>query len=157
MGDKKLERTIRMSDIQNNSPYNTYHVYGLPPAPICNPGIASIRAVLNPIKTEYLFFVASGKGDHIFSRNLQALANKNDLLIVISTSGNSKNIINAAKYANKKKIKLVTLSGFSKDNKLKQLGLLNLWCNSSSYNFVEMTHYIWLVSVVDLLKLNYGK
>jgi UPF0755 protein len=71
MGDKKLERTIRMSDIQNNSPYNTYHVYGLPPAPICNPGIASIRAVLNPIKTEYLFFVASGKGDHIFSRNLQ--------------------------------------------------------------------------------------
>jgi len=71
MGDKKLERTIRMSDIQNNSPYNTYHVYGLPPAAICNPGIASLRAVLNPIKTDYLFFVASGKGDHIFSRTLQ--------------------------------------------------------------------------------------
>ena len=71
MGDKKLERTIRLSDIQNNSPYNTYHVYGLPPAAICNPGIASLRAVLNPIKTDYLFFVASGKGDHIFSRTLQ--------------------------------------------------------------------------------------
>jgi UPF0755 protein len=71
MGDKKLERTIRMSDIQNNSPYNTYHVYGLPPAAICNPGIASLRAVLNPIKTDYLFFVASGKGDHIFSKTLQ--------------------------------------------------------------------------------------
>ena len=71
MGDKKLERTIRMSDIQNNSPFNTYHVYGLPPSPICNPGIASLRAVLNPIKTEYLFFVASGKGDHIFSSTLQ--------------------------------------------------------------------------------------
>jgi UPF0755 protein len=71
MGDKALERTIRMSDIQNNSPFNTYHVYGLPPAPICNPGIASLRAVLNPIKTDYLFFVASGKGDHIFSRTLQ--------------------------------------------------------------------------------------
>lgn len=71
MGDKKLERTIRMSDIQNNSPYNTYHIYGLPPSPICNPGIASIRSVLNPIKTEYLYFVASGKGDHIFSSSLQ--------------------------------------------------------------------------------------
>jgi D-sedoheptulose 7-phosphate isomerase len=82
---------------------------------------------------------------------------KNDLIILISSSGSSKNILNAAKYANKKKIKLVTLSGFSKDNKLKKLGLLNLWCNSSSYNFVEMTHYIWLVSVVDLLKVNYGK
>lgn len=71
MGDKKLERPIRLSDIQNNSPYNTYHVYGLPPAAICNPGIASLRAVLNPIKTDYIFFVASGKGDHIFSRTLQ--------------------------------------------------------------------------------------
>jgi UPF0755 protein len=70
-GDKKLERTIRMSDIQNSSAFNTYHVYGLPPSPICNPGIASIRAVLNPIKTDYLFFVASGKGDHIFSSTLQ--------------------------------------------------------------------------------------
>lgn len=77
---------------------------------------------------------------------------KNDLIILISSSGSSKNILNAAKYANKKKIKLVTLSGFSKDNKLKKLGMLNLWCNSSSYNFVEITHYIWLVSVVDLLK-----
>jgi len=82
---------------------------------------------------------------------------KNDLIILISSSGSSRNILNAAKYAKKKKIKLVTLSGFSKDNKLKKLGLVNLWCNSSSYNFVEMTHYIWLVSVVDLLKVNYGK
>lgn len=83
---------------------------------------------------------------------LEKYNQKNDLLILISSSGSSKNILNAAKYANKKKIKLVTFSGFSKNNKLKQLGLLNLWCNSSSYNFVEMTHYIWLVSVVDFLK-----
>lgn len=70
-GDKNLERPIRTSDIQNNSPYNTYHVYGLPPAPICNPGIAAIKAVLNPPQSEYLYFVATGKGDHHFSSTIQ--------------------------------------------------------------------------------------
>lgn len=70
-GNKSLERSIRISDIQNNSPFNTYHIYGLPPAPICNPGIASLKVVLNPIKTHYLYFVASGNGDHIFSSTLQ--------------------------------------------------------------------------------------
>lgn len=70
-GDKSLERPIRISDIQNRSPYNTYNIYGLPPKPICNPGIASIKAVLNPIQSDYLYFVASGRGDHIFSSSLK--------------------------------------------------------------------------------------
>jgi UPF0755 protein len=70
-GNKSLERPIRVSDIQNNSPFNTYHIYGLPPAPICNPGIASLKAVLNPLKTDYLFFVASGGGDHVFASTIQ--------------------------------------------------------------------------------------
>ena len=70
-GDKKLERPIRVSDIQNNSQFNTYHIYGLPLAPICNPGLASIKAVLNPPPSNYIYFVASGKGDHIFSSTLQ--------------------------------------------------------------------------------------
>ncbi len=70
-GDKSLERPIRVSDIQNDSAFNTYHIYGLPPAPICNPGLASIKAVLNPIETNLLFFVASGNGDHIFSSSLK--------------------------------------------------------------------------------------
>jgi UPF0755 protein len=70
-GDKSLERPIRVSDIQNKSPYNTYHIYGLPPSPICNPGLDAIKAVLNPIQTDYLFFVASGNGDHIFTTNIQ--------------------------------------------------------------------------------------
>lgn len=70
-GNKALERTIRMSDIQNNSRFNTYHVFGLPPTPICNPGLASIKAVLNPLTTNFLYFVASGSGDHIFASNLK--------------------------------------------------------------------------------------
>lgn len=70
-GNKKLERPIRVSDIQNKSLFNTYNIYGLPPAPICNPGLASIKAVLNPIATDYLYFVASGRGDHIFSGSIK--------------------------------------------------------------------------------------
>jgi UPF0755 protein len=71
-GDKSLERPIKVSDIQNNSSYNTYNVYGLPPTPICNPGIESIKAVLNPENTDYLYFVASGGGNrHNFSTNIK--------------------------------------------------------------------------------------
>lgn len=71
-GNKKLERPIRLSDIRNNSPFNTYYIYGLPPAPICNPGLASIKAVLNPPKTDYLYFVANGRnGGHNFSSSLK--------------------------------------------------------------------------------------
>ncbi len=70
-GDKKLERQIRVSDIQNNSNFNTYNIYGLPPAPICNPGLASIKAVLNPLSSDFIYFVASGRGDHTFSATLQ--------------------------------------------------------------------------------------
>lgn len=70
-GDTSLERPIRMSDIRNKSRFNTYNIYGLPPTPICNPGIDAIKAVLNPIKTGYYYFVASGVGKgHIFARTL---------------------------------------------------------------------------------------
>ena len=71
MGNKKLERPIRKSDINNKSPYNTYNIYGLPPTPICNPGIESIRAVLRPPQTDYLYFVAVGDGGHNFSSNIK--------------------------------------------------------------------------------------
>lgn len=71
LGNKALERPIRKSDINNNSRYNTYNVYGLPPTPICNPGLASLKAVLNPPKTDYLYFVASGyNGGHVFASNI---------------------------------------------------------------------------------------
>ena len=69
-GDTSLERVIRRSDIRNKSPYNTYYIYKLPPTPISNPGLESIKAVLNPVKSDYIFFVASGYGDHVFATNL---------------------------------------------------------------------------------------
>jgi UPF0755 protein len=63
--------TIYQSDLQSDSPYNTYKFAGLPPGPIANPGAASLRAVMQPAKTDYLFFVAAGdaSGRHRFSVN----------------------------------------------------------------------------------------
>ncbi|MGQ9568492.1 MAG: endolytic transglycosylase MltG [Anaerolineae bacterium] len=53
------------------SPYNTYLHPGLPPGPICNPGLSSIQAVLNPADTDYLFFLARGDGSHVFARTYE--------------------------------------------------------------------------------------
>lgn len=62
---------LTLSDLQSDSPYNTYRNAGLPPGPIANPGAASIRAVLEPAETEYLFFVARGDGSHAFSETYE--------------------------------------------------------------------------------------
>ncbi len=67
-GGEPLGRGIRRSELDNaDNPYNTYQNDGLPPTPIANPGTASIRAVLNPPQTDYLFFVTDGTGGHAFS------------------------------------------------------------------------------------------
>ena len=69
-GNAELKRSLKRKDLQIDSPYNTYKYYGLPPKPICNPGAASIWAAAHPADTDYLFFVADGKGGHNFSRSL---------------------------------------------------------------------------------------
>jgi UPF0755 protein len=64
---------IYQSDLQSDSPYNTYKFAGLPPGPIANPGAASLRAAMQPAQTPYLFFVAAGDGTgrHRFSTNFE--------------------------------------------------------------------------------------
>ena len=75
-----------------------------------------------------------------------------DLLIVISSSGCSENMLNGVKAARNGKFRgVVTLSGFSKDNPLRQLGDINLWADSKAYNFVENIHQVWLLAIVDLI------
>ena len=69
-GAGPLGRAIRRSEIARVTPYNTYQIDGLPPTPICNPGRASIEAVLNPPATNDLYFVADGTGGHAFSPSL---------------------------------------------------------------------------------------
>ena len=77
---------------------------------------------------------------------------KGDLLIVISSSGSSENILNAVKAARRGNFKaVVTLSGFAKDSPLRKLGDINLWVNSKAYNFVENIHQVWLLAVVDMI------
>jgi UPF0755 protein len=67
---EKLDRQLTKTDLNTDSPYNTYRVRGLPKGPIGCPGKASIRAVLNPSETKALYFVANGKGGHEFAENL---------------------------------------------------------------------------------------
>ena len=76
-------------------------------------------------------------------------ADKKDLLICISSSGKSENIINGAKYGKKIGCKVVTLTGFSSKNKVKKIGHVNLWLDSQNNNFIEMIHHTWLLSIVD--------
>lgn len=72
-----------------------------------------------------------------------------DVLILISSSGNSKNIINAAKTVKKLKLKLITLSGFSENNKLQNKGLVNFYVNSNNYNIIESIHLIILLQIIE--------
>ena len=68
---KGQRRTLRRSEIDAKTDWNTYQIDGLPKTPICNPGRKAIAAVLNPPHTEYIFFVADGKGGHLFAETLQ--------------------------------------------------------------------------------------
>ncbi|MFY9396951.1 MAG: endolytic transglycosylase MltG [Desulfomonilia bacterium] len=65
-----FRRRIRSQDLKRDTPYNTYRYGGLPPGPICNPGINALHAALWPADTKYLFFVSKGNGYHHFSRTL---------------------------------------------------------------------------------------
>lgn len=69
-GQGPLGRRLLIKDLETPNPYNTYLNAGLPPGPIANPGRASIEAVLHPEKNNYLFFVADGKGGHVFASTL---------------------------------------------------------------------------------------
>ena len=70
-GKTALGRALSRKDLQIDSPFNTYKYYGLPPTPICNPGKASIEAAANPEFSDFLFFVADGKGGHNFASSLK--------------------------------------------------------------------------------------
>ena len=86
--------------------------------------------------------------------SLKYYANERDLVILISSSGESKNMINAANYCRINKIKLITFTGFNKNNKVSKLGDLNFWVNSKKYNYVENIHQTWLLSIIDKLSKN---
>ena len=85
------------------------------------------------------------------AKALECYADSGDILILISSSGQSENMLIAAKKAKFMGISVVTLSGFESNNPLRKLGDINLWANSTVYNTVEMTHHIWLLAIVDYI------
>jgi UPF0755 protein len=71
-GTGVLDHPLTRGELDSSNPFNTYRFAGLPPAPICSPGLGTIRAVLHPSDSGDLYFVADGSGGHVFSRSYQA-------------------------------------------------------------------------------------
>ena len=78
-------------------------------------------------------------------------ARAGDCLVAISSSGRSKNILNAVAKAREMHLDIVTLSGMNPDNPLRSLGDINYWVDSRSYNIVETAHQFWMMAVIDLI------
>lgn len=87
--------------------------------------------------------------EHVFSYPLEQLLKSQDLLVAISSSGKSQNILNAALTARNKKASLITLSGFASINPLRSLGELNFWIDQKDYGLVETAHFFLLHTIVD--------
>lgn len=112
---------------------------------------AGMRAI-NFNEADLLTCFANDYGyENWVARALEAYADSDDLVVLISSSGNSKNIINGVAQARTMGLPVITLSGFKSENPLRTLGDINFWCDSEAYNVVEMTHHVWLLAIVDFI------
>lgn len=89
--------------------------------------------------------------EFIFSRPLEFLGNEGDLLVAISSSGNSQNIVNAIDVAQKIGMKIVTLTGFQKENRISRCGIWNVHVPVGHYGMVESIHNLILQQIVDAI------
>lgn len=87
--------------------------------------------------------------ERVFEKALEHFAKKGDVLIAISSSGSSKNILNACKKAREKKMHILTFSGFDKGNPLRRMGGINLWVNSRAFGYVELMHNLLIHYIND--------
>tara|TARA_B100000131_G_C17828985_1_gene496876 strand:- start:54 stop:590 length:537 start_codon:yes stop_codon:yes gene_type:complete len=97
-------------------------------------------------------FANDYKFENWIKKTLSFHYEKGDLIILLSASGNSKNMLKAASYCNKKKINYFSITGFKKNNKLNKLSKNHYWINSKIYNHVESIQLLILLSIVDRLK-----
>jgi len=88
--------------------------------------------------------------EHVFAKQIEFHGKPNDLLIAISSSGGSPNILNAVSAARARNIRAVTFSGFKTDNPLRTSGDLNFYVPANEYGFVEMAHQALLHALLDL-------
>ena len=94
--------------------------------------------------------------DFVFSKQLEYYANEGDLLIAISSSGESKNILNGVDEAKKKNCNVITMSGFSSGNSLRKKGQINFYIDGAEYGIVEVAHLTLLHLILDI-KMNLVK
>ena len=88
--------------------------------------------------------------DQVFAKQIEMFAQPGDMLVAISSSGNSQNILNGALAAKKRGCWVMTLSGFTPDNLLRNLGDINVYVPSSEYGFVEITHLAVCHAMLDV-------
>jgi D-sedoheptulose 7-phosphate isomerase len=85
------------------------------------------------------------------SKALELRASTGDVVVLISSSGASPNIVNGARKAKAMGLSLVSFSGFASDNPLRAASDIDFWVNSRAYNIVECTHMVWLMAAVDFV------
>lgn len=96
--------------------------------------------------------ISNDLGFHnVFSKPLEMFADDKDILVAISSSGSSENILQAVSSAKKKGLKVVTLSGFEEDNPLRKQGDINFYVPISEYGYVEVVHHSILHFLVDAI------
>lgn len=87
----------------------------------------------------------------VFSRPMEFLVNERDLVVAVSSSGNSPNIVSAIETAKKKKTMVMTFTGFKRDNRAKQMGDINVYVPCEKYGIVESIHNLILQQIVDMI------
>lgn len=118
------------ADYMKNGGMNTYSLYD--------------NAVTTCMGNDYGY-------EYIFSRPLDFLMKKGDLLVAISSSGNSLNIIKAIEIAESKEGEVITFTGFESDNMIKQMGNVNVYVPCRKYGIVESIHNLMLQQIVDTI------
>ncbi len=116
------------ADFMKNGGMNTYSLYD--------------NAVTTCMGNDYGY-------EYIFSKPLEFLLRPDDLLVAISSSGNSQNIVNAIEVAKRKGATVITFTGFEPDNKVKQMGDINVYVPCAKYGMVESIHNLILQQIVD--------
>lgn len=90
--------------------------------------------------------------EYVFSKSMEFLVNEDDLVVAISSSGNSSNIIIAIDVAKKKNAQVITFTGFQEGNRVKQMGDINVYVPCEKYGIVESIHNLILQQIVDMIK-----
>jgi D-sedoheptulose 7-phosphate isomerase len=89
--------------------------------------------------------------DNWIAKAVEHYADDHDVVVLISVSGRSPSVVNAAKFARERGLKVVSFTGSAGDNPLRQASDISFWLESRAYNIVEAVHMMWLTTVVDML------